>query len=208
MDFTIADFVADMRAPTPSAAAELVVREKAELSRLIQSLNLRMMGCMRQNLEFFSGRIDQAGRGLIDPRKRVERFWERLNELSRRLSTCAYQLVVGSQNRTNSLKEKLLYRNPHEKAEGYGLRVSQLTKELSSAVQQIMGNRENQVKQLVSNLDNLSPLAILKRGYSITRKYPSDEIVKDALAVARGEKVRVKLYRGEILCEVEKSGLP
>ena len=208
MDFTIADFVADMRAPTPSAAAELVVREKAELLRLIQSLNLRMMGCMRQYLEFFSGRIDQAGRGLIDPRKRVERFWERLNELSRRLSTGAYQLVVGSQNRTNSLKEKLLYRNPHEKAEGYGLRVSQLTKELSGAIQQIMGERENQVKQLVSNLDNLSPLAILKRGYSITRKYPSDEIVKDALAVVRGEKVRVKLYRGEILCEVEESGLP
>ena len=208
MDFTIADFVADMRAPTPSAAAELVVREKAELLRLIQSLNLRMMGCMRQYLEFFSGRIDQAGRGLIDPRKRMERVWERLNELSRRLSAGAYQLVIGSQNRTNSLKEKLLYRNPHEKAEGYGLRVSQLTKELSSAVQQIMGNRENQVKQLVSNLDNLSPLAILKRGYSITRKYPSDKIVKDALAVVRGEKVRVKLYRGEILCEVEESGLP
>jgi len=208
MDFTIADFVADMRAPTPSAAAELVVREKAELLRLIQSLNLRMMGCMRQYLEFFSGRIDQAGRGLIDPRKRMERVWERLNELSRRLSAGAYQLVIGSQNRTNSLKEKLLYRNPHEKAEGYGLRVSQLTKELSGAIQQIMGGRENQVKQLVSNLDNLSPLAILKRGYSITRKYPSDKIVKDALAVVRGEKVRVKLYRGEILCEVEESGLP
>jgi exodeoxyribonuclease VII large subunit len=207
-DFTIADFVADMRAPTPSAAAELVVREKAELLRSIQSLKLRMMGCMRQHLEFFSGRIDQAERGLVDPRKRVARFWERLNELSRRLSTGAHQLVVGAQNRTNSLKEKLLYRNPHEKAEGYGLRVSQLTKELSGAIQQIMGERENQVKQLISNLDNLSPLAILKRGYSITRKYPSDEIVKDALAVVRGEKVRVKFYRGEILCEVEESGLP
>jgi len=207
MDFTIADFVADMRAPTPSAAAELVVREKAELLRSIQSLNLRMMGCMRQHLEFFSGRIDQAGKGLIDPRKRMERFWERLNELSRRLSTGTHQLVLVAQNRTNSLKEKLLYRNPHEKAEGYGLKISQLTKELSGAIQQILGERENQVKQLISNLDNLSPLAILKRGYSITRRYPSDEIVKDALAVVRGEKVRVKFYRGEILCEVEESGL-
>jgi exodeoxyribonuclease VII large subunit len=206
-DFTIADFVADMRAPTPSAAAELVVREKAELLRSIQSLNLRMMGCMRQHLEFFSGRIDQAGKGLIDPRKRMERFWERLNELSRRLSTGTHQLVLVAQNRTNSLKEKLLYRNPHEKAEGYGLKISQLTKELSGAIQQILGERENQVKQLISNLDNLSPLAILKRGYSITRRYPSDEIVKDALAVVRGEKVRVKFYRGEILCEVEESGL-
>jgi exodeoxyribonuclease VII large subunit len=64
------------------------------------------------------------------------------------------------------------------------------------------------VRQLVSNLDNLSPLAILKRGYSITRKHPSDEIVKDARSVERGERVRVKFYRGEIICEVEESGLP
>jgi exodeoxyribonuclease VII large subunit len=71
-----------------------------------------------------------------------------------------------------------------------------------------MGERENQVRQLVSNLDNLSPLAILKRGYSITRKYPSDEIVIDAQSVERGERVKVKLYRGEIICEVEESGLP
>jgi exodeoxyribonuclease VII large subunit len=207
-DFTIADFVSDMRAPTPSAAAELVVREKAELLRSIQSLNLRMMGSMRQHVGFLRGRIDQARKGLIDPRKRVERFWGHLNELSRRLSSGGHRLVAGAQNRTNSLREKLLYRNPRERAEGYGLRVSRLTRDLSGAIQRGIWERESQVRQLVSNLDNLSPLAILKRGYSITRKYPSDEIVKDAQAVAKGERVKVKFYRGEILCEVEKSGLP
>jgi exodeoxyribonuclease VII large subunit len=206
-DFTIADFVADMRAPTPSAAAELVVREKAELLRSIQSLNLRMNGCMRQYFGFLMGRVDQVRRGLIDPRKRVERFWERLNELSRRLSSDGHRLVVEAQSRVKSLREKLLYRNPQERAEGCGLRVSQLTKELSGAIQKGMGERENQVRQLVSNLDNLSPLAILKRGYSITRKYPSDEIIIDAQSVERGERVKVKFYRGEIICEVEKSGL-
>jgi len=207
-DFTIADFVADMRAPTPSAAAELVVKEKAELLRSIQTLNLRMMGCMRQHLGFLTARVDQAKRGLIDPRERVERVWERVSGLSRGLSSNGRRLVMGAQSRINSLREKLLYRNPHERAEGYGLKVSQLTKDLSGAIQKGIGERENQVGQLVSNLDNLSPLAILKRGYSITRKYPSDEIVKDAQVVERGEKVKVKFYRGEILCEVEESGLP
>ena len=207
-DFTIADFVADMRAPTPSAAAELVVREKAELLRSVQGLNLRMMGCMRQHLGFLRDRVGQARRGLIDPRERAERFWKHLNELSRRLSSGGHRLVVEAQNRANSLREKLLYRNPHERAEGYELRVSRLTRDLSGAIQRGNWERENQVRQLVSNLDNLSPLAILKRGYSITRKYPSDEIVKDAQAVAKGERVKVKFYRGEILCEVEESGLP
>ena len=207
-DFTIADFVADMRAPTPSAAAELVVREKAELVRSIQSLNLRMEGCMRQHLGFLTGRVDQARRGLIDPRKRVERFGERLNELSRRLTSNGHRLVMESQSRINTLGEKLLYRNPRERTEGFGLRVSQLTKELSGAIQMGIGEKENQVGRLISNLDNLSPLAILKRGYSITRKYPSNEILKDAQAVERGERVKVKFYRGEILCEVEESGLP
>ena len=207
-DFTIADFVADLRAPTPSAAAELVVREKAELLRSIQSLNLRMMGCMRQHVGFLTGRVAQARGGLIDPRKRVERFWERLNELSRRLSSESHRLVLLAQDKINSLREKLLYRNPHERAEGYALKVSQLTKELSGSIQKGIGEREHQVRQLVSNLDNLSPLAILKRGYSITRKHPSDEIVKDARSVERGERVRVKFYRGEIICEVEESSLP
>ena len=207
-DFTIADFVADMRAPTPSAAAELVVREKAELLRSVQGLNMRMMGCMRQHLGFLRGRVDGTRRGLIDPRKRAERFWKHLNELSRRLSSGGHRLVVEAQNRANSLREKLLYRNPHERAEGYGLRVSRLTRDLNGAIQRRIWERENQLRQLVSNLDNLSPLAILERGYSITRKYPSDEIVKDAQSVAKGERVKVKFYRGEILCEVEKSGLP
>ncbi len=207
-DFTIADFVADMRAPTPSAAAELVVREKAELLRSVQGLNLRMKGCMRQHLGFLRDRVGQARRGLIDPRERAERFWKHLNELSRRLSSGGHRLGVEAQNRANSLREKLLYRNPHERAEGYGLRVSRLTRDLSGAIQRGNWERENQVRQLVSNLDNLSPLAILKRGYSITRKFPSDEIVKDAQAVAKGERVKVKFYRGEILCEVEESGLP
>ncbi len=207
-DFTIADFVADLRAPTPSAAAELVVREKAELLRSIQSLNLRMMGCMRQHLGFLTGRVDQARRGLIDPRKRVERFWERLNELSRRLLSESHRLVLGAQDKIGGLREKLLYRSPHERAEGCALRVSQLTKELRNSIQKGIGEQENRVRQLVSNLDNLSPLAILKRGYSITRKYPSYEIVKDARSVEKGERVRVKFYRGEIVCEVEESGLP
>jgi exodeoxyribonuclease VII large subunit len=207
-DFTIADFVADMRAPTPSAAAELVVREKAQLLRSIESLDLRMMSCMRQQLEFLTGRVDRARKGLIDPRKRVEGFLKQLDELSRRLSSGGHRLVIGARDRANSLREKLLYRDPRERAAECGLMVSRLGRDLSGAIQRRIWETENQVKQLVSNLDNLSPLAILKRGYSITRKYPSDEIIKDAGAVTKGERVKVKFHRGEILCEVEESGLP
>jgi exodeoxyribonuclease VII large subunit len=207
-DFTIADFVADIRAPTPSAAAELVVREKAELDRFIHGLSLRMIGCMRQYLGLLRGRIDGAKKGLVDPRKGVERLWKHLKELSRRLSAGEDRLVVDAQNKANSLREKLLYRNPHERVEIFGVKVSQLMGDLSGAIHRRIWEGGSRVSQLVSNLDNLSPLAILKRGYSITRKYPSDEIVKDAHAVAKGERVKVKLYQGEILCEVEESGLP
>jgi exodeoxyribonuclease VII large subunit len=206
-DFTIADFVADMRAPTPSAAAELVVREKAELLRAIESLNLRMMGCMRQHLGFLQGRADRASSGLIDPRRALEGFLKHLNQLSRRLSSATHGLVMEARNRANRLGEKLLYRNPRERAGEYGSRVSLLTRDLNAAIQRRIWERENQVRQLISNLDTLSPLAILKRGYSITRKYPSDEIIKDARVVAKGDRVKVKFYRGEILCEVEESGL-
>jgi len=207
-DFTIADFVADMRAPTPSTAAELVVREKAELVRSTESLTVRMMGCMRQQLGFLAGRVDRGKSGLIDPRKRVQSSWEQVDGLVWRLSSGGQRLVVRSQSRADGLREKLLYRNPHKRVEGYALRVSRLTKDLGDAVGRQISERESRVGQLVSDLDNLSPLAILKRGYSITRKYPSDELVKDAQEVAKGDRVRVKFYRGEILCEVEECGLP
>jgi exodeoxyribonuclease VII large subunit len=116
--------------------------------------------------------------------------------------------VVGAQSRADGLREKLLYRNPHKRVEEYELRVSRLTRDLGDAIGRRISERESRVGQLVSNLDNLSPLAILKRGYSITRKYPTNELVKDAQAVAKGDRVRVKFYRGEILCEVEECGLP
>jgi exodeoxyribonuclease VII large subunit len=206
-DFTIADFVADMRAPTPSAAAELVVREKAELLRSIESLNLRIVGCMRQHLGSLRARADRASSGLIDPRKALEGFLHYLNQLSHRLSSATNGLMMGARNRANSLGEKLLFRNPRERVGEYGSRVSRLTRDLSAVIQRRIWERENHVRQLISNLDTLSPLGILKRGYSITRKYPSDEIIKDARFVAKGDRVKVKFYRGEILCEVEESGL-
>jgi len=207
-DFTIADFVADMRAPTPSAAAELVVREKTQLLRSIQSLNLRMIRSMERQVEFLWEKLGQGRRGLVDPRRRMERFWERLDDLSRRLSSGGNWLVVASRNRTDTLRGSLLFRNPLQKVEGYGVTVSHLNKELSGAVQRALHERSNRVGKLLSGLDNLSPLSILKRGYSITRKFPSNEIVKEAHAVARGERVKVKLYRGELLCGVEESDLP
>lgn len=206
-DFTIADFVADMRAPTPSAAAELVVREKAELLRSIRSVNLRMTRSMMQQVEFLREKLGQTRRGLMDPRKRAERLTERLDELSRRLSSGGNWVVVAWQNRCDTLRGRLLYRNPLDKVEAHGVRISQLTKELNGAVQRTLRERSNRVGQLLSDLDNLSPLSILKRGYSITRKFPSNEIIKDAYAVVRGERVKVKLYRGELLCEVEEPDL-
>lgn len=207
-DFTIADFVADMRAPTPSAAAELVVREKAELLRSIENLNLRIVRCMRQHLGSLRARADRASSGLIDPRKALEGFSPYLNQLSHRLSSATNGLMMGARNKVNSLGEKLLFRNPRERVGGYGSRVSRLTRDLNAGIQRRIWEKENQVRQLISNLDTLSPLAILKRGYSITRKYPFDEIIKDARLVAKGDRVKVKFYRGEILCEVEESGLP
>jgi len=169
---------------------------------------VRMMGCMRQQLGFLAGRVDRGKSGLIDPRKRVQSSWEQVDGLVWRLSSGGQRLVVRSQSRADGLREKLLYRNPHKRVEGYALRVSRLTKDLGDAVGRQISERESRVGQLVSDLDNLSPLAILKRGYSITRKYPSDELVKDAQEVAKGDRVRVKFYRGEILCEVEECGLP
>lgn len=160
-DYTIADFVADLRAPTPSAAAELVVARKDELSQRLDDISLRMVSNVRYCLR---------------------RAIERLNGLSRHLALLSPQARI-------SIQEKRL----GELRSRFGSRMVNLLELIKAGLFAQIGK-----------LDSLSPLAILSRGYSICRKLPSMEILKDARVVALGEGVAVILHQGELLCRVEE----
>jgi exodeoxyribonuclease VII large subunit len=162
-DYTIADFVADLRAPTPSAAAEMVVESEAHLRETVLALGSRLASSIHQELIQRRAAVQHALRLLSDPRKRLERFGQRVDELLGRL--------------------------------GLGLR------------QHVRRDRAL-LTSLTGALDHLNPLAILSRGYSVTRAIPDGSILKDASKVRAGDLVSTKLHRGELVSRVEKKILP
>ncbi len=204
VDFTIADFVADLRAPTPSAAAELAVRDKEELRLDIEALQERQGRAIRRGLEGLRSQLDLYLRVLGDPRIRLRDCLQRVDELWDRLGYIISQLLLRKHQSIARLEKEVQLLSPLSQIEGWRNSLSQSRQALSSAVLHYLELSRQRLNIRVEKLDSLSPLAVLKRGYSITRKELSGEIVKNAGQVKLKERIRVKLYQGELTCSVEK----
>jgi exodeoxyribonuclease VII large subunit len=159
VDFTIADFVADLRAPTPSAAAELVVRNKDDLIYNLNTVYVRLKNSIRKIYEFNLSRFAFLQKRMPDPRKMIPGLRLTIDEYGDRIAFYV----------SNAVKIK------KEKIEG-----------------------------MMGRLDALSPLNVLKRGYSITRTVPDLKVVRDAEQLASGDKIKVRLFKGELMCRVEE----
>jgi exodeoxyribonuclease VII large subunit len=203
-DVTIADFVADLRAPTPSAAAELVVRDKAELVRHLGTLGTRLGRAMRQRVGRVAERLADLRRRrvLTDPARPLRDWARRLDDLGTRLT--------GAMTRHDRRQRERLARA------GRALRPGLLAAQLRHdrrALGQLEGRlrrtalgeaarRRRAVEAAAGRLEGLSPLACLARGYAVVAR-PSGEVVTDAGRVERGETLTVRLHRGSLECRVE-----
>lgn len=133
IDFTIADFVADLRAPTPSAAAELVVQNQEELVQHTQGLSSRLSNAMQNNLEMYRMRIEGLARSyaLVRPLDRVWQFQQRLDELSQRLAIHFRRVLEQAQQRLHLLQSKIQVLNPQAVLErGYSIVYRKPTREI------------------------------------------------------------------------------
>ena len=204
IDFTIADFVADLRAPTPSAAAELVVRNKVELVQTLESLARRLSQTVRMNLESRQERLSSLLHRLSDPRKRLSDQRLRLDDLSSRLATSVQQSLGRRVDRFRMKVESLLLLHPGKRVTDYSHRLSQLHRRLAVAGRASMRFHRQRVEVAAGRLQSLSPLAVLERGYGIARVLPSREIIRDASRLRADERVNVKVHRGEFVARVEK----
>lgn len=208
IDFTIADFVADLRAPTPSAAAELVVRNKVELVQTLESLARRLSQTVRMNLEFRQERLSSLVYRLTDPRKRVSDQRLHLDDLSSRLATSIQQSLGRRIDRFRMKVESLTLLHPGKRVADYFHRLSQLHRRLAVAGRSSMRFYRQRVEVAAGRLQSLSPLAVLERGYGIARLLPSREIIRDASRLRVDDRVNVKVHRGEFVARVEKIAGP
>ena len=204
IDFTIADFVADLRAPTPSAAGELVVKDKVELSRLVDSLSARLGNQIINLLETAKNQLVFFKKRLPDLRLKISDLQLRIDDMSGRLAPRILQSLELKKEMLESRRVRLLLRNPKLKVGEYLKSVSLCEKSLIDSVHRMLIRLRQVLERCVGELDSLSPLNVLQRGYSITRLLPSYKIVKDNKVVFVGDKINIVLGKGEIFCQVDK----
>jgi len=205
IDFTIADFVADLRAPTPSAAAELVVPMRWELLETVASFQRRLCNGQRREKERLSERVIFLSERLQDPRRRIAELRMRIDDLGETLvDTLRYRCKEkGAQLR--SRRDLLRAMNPLQKINRAVLVVGGLKKTMVEQFQHCVSIRRQRLHKNMAMLDVLSPLAVLDRGYSITRRMPDGAIVRQVMSVTAGDHVRVRVSSGSFNAEVRET---
>jgi len=198
-DFTIADFVADQRAPTPSAAAELVVREKLAVVDALAGLYARLkqavtaeVAAYRERVEFLSRR-----RVLTDPARALRDLHRRLDELQGRLRLGLRSSQRQVRHRVALATGALRSRNPLARIAGGAALLAQLRGRLVASATHSMKASRSRFAETVGRFESLSPLGVLARGYSLTR-LPSGAVVRSAGQVAVGDPLEILLHQGAL----------
>ena len=203
-DYTISDFVADLRAPTPSTAAELVVRDKREIKNTLHYLEERLENQILQTLQENRTNLSHLKKMLTDPRKMIEEYFLRADDLVNRFRILTSWILKRKRERSLHLSERLSLQNPIQRVKNLRLAISETGKRLGQTMRYSVEIQRQKVEGISGKLSSLSPLSILQRGYSITRMFPSLQILRDAAHIREGDKVEVRLHKGTLLCGVEK----
>ena len=205
IDFTISDFVADLRAATPSAAAEIITAGVVSGCEFIAQSGKRMRQLASQSLADKAYELSQAVRNLtrLHPRRRFNDWLQRLDDLQENLARCVKSGVRDQRLRCQNLADRLSRVRP-----GLFLRqrrefVEQRSRRLREQANHQFGELRNRVKNLESRLRLLGPEQVLARGYSITMDAQTGIVVRDAAEVKVGGKLRTRLKKGEIISRKE-----
>ncbi len=204
VDVSIADFVADLRAPTPSAAAELVVPDGAALELRLQQLQLALSRRLRERLTQSSQRVDGLEHRLATqhPSRVLKARQVTLDHLRSRLLTSMRTRQSAASVRLDRAGERLGSASPRIRLRYLQDGVGYWRHRLRQAQTKRVTAMEARLKLAVRSLDAASPLATLARGYAIVTSVPTGKVVHEARQVQPGEQVRARLAAGALICEV------
>ncbi|WP_288449530.1 exodeoxyribonuclease VII large subunit [uncultured Pseudomonas sp.] len=200
-DVSIADFVADVRAPTPSAAAELLAPHSADLRQRLDGLHRQLLLRMRERLARERLRLDACSRRLRHPGERLRQQAQRLDDLDLRLRRAYVIAQNRRRDRLAHLDTRLAGQHPGRQLALLRQRLEQLAERLPRVMQRQLKERQQRLAGTVQTLQIVSPLATLGRGYSILLD-ERGHAVRSAAEVANGQKLIARLAEGELAVRV------
>ncbi|HEY2548263.1 MAG TPA: exodeoxyribonuclease VII large subunit [Candidatus Acidoferrum sp.] len=204
-DFTIADFVADVRASTPSSAAELVVQTRREFDKHIADLRETLASLVRYRLLDLSKRVHElsARRGFRRPLDLLRQQRQRADEMTSRLAAGLRARLEHSRKRFTALHLRIAKFDFRVKISAFRLRLDKRSADLAIRAERLLRTKRERLERLSLQLHERSPLKVLERGYAIATD-AAGNLIRDAAQVQLGDTVAIQLHRGRLSTEVKK----
>ena len=204
-DWTICDFAADLRAPTPSAAAELVCAAKEDLMNQVENLSHRLEQTVVSQIRLYTRQLEGLSRSLHDPSRLLGHQAQRVDDLSERLDRALQHQFVLQREQLARHEQHLVGLHP-------AVKIGRLRQELLLLSERADRRMISQLEQFVrsqgettARLDALSPLHTLARGFSVVERPVDGRIIRNAAELKTGQEVRLRLHKGAALCMVEET---
>ncbi len=199
-DFTLADFAADLRAPTPTAAAELVSPVREELLQQLGRLARQLHHHLARKQQNETQRLDYLSRRLVHPAEHLRRQQIEVSQMAQRLNSATRSRLTQEQLRVTHLSRRLV--NPLHVIQREQQALDALTARAQRAIQSGLVQRQLNLARLNSSLGHLSPEGVLARGYSIVQ-LENGMVVQDAATLRAGDSIGIRLHRGHVSATVK-----
>ncbi|PSF04923.1 exodeoxyribonuclease VII large subunit [Marinobacter fuscus] len=201
VDVTIADFVADLRAPTPSAAAEKISPDQLAWARQLEDQKSRLGHASLRLLQRLQTQLNHLSSRLKDPRRDLQDKAQRMDELEMRLRQVITRRLQQGHQRADHLQQRMSAQSPARLLTAQDARIDNLRQRLALATRHRLKQTSDRLQSTVQTLNAVSPLATLGRGYAII-KNDQDQIVRDAGDLAEGDLIRAQLAHGQVTARV------
>ena len=203
IDFTIADFVADARAPTPSAAAEMLSPNREEYLSRLNALGSRLENSIQQQLQNKQWQLQGAQRGLQHPGDKLSQYAQTLDMLELRMQQSQKNKFNQLMQRLTRSQQKLQQQSPTNTLQKIETQLAYFQQRLNSAMKQLLANKSERLQQSALLLNAVSPLQTLGRGYAILQT-DTEAVIRDSHDVKKGDLISARIGHGKLELTVEK----
>ncbi len=203
-DYTICDFVADQRAPTPSAAAEMASPDHSAWQHRLQQLKQRLARSALNQINPKKQQLAWLQQRIRHPQQKIMEQSQQLDEMEQRLIKQIKQLINQKQQRVELLAAQVQQNTPSHQLTHYELHFQQLSRRLQRGCENVLHDRKQLLTQYAHHLNTVSPLATLSRGYSIVTGKKSGGVIRSSEQVHCGDKINIRLNQGQIEAIIEQ----